>query len=92
MNLFDLALLFGAGAMLSRFLKARELSNVVTFVIATTCAHTYTLYRLSWNYAMGRSAAGLTLLQVSLLILLEWALTMIAYTVGCLWVRWRRVA
>jgi hypothetical protein len=90
MNLFDLALLLGAGAALSRFLKARELSLVVTFVIATTCAHTYMLYGLTRNYAFGRP--GLSLLQVSLLILLGWALTVIAYSVGCLWIRWRRLA
>ena len=67
MNLFDLALLLGAGAALSLFLKARELSLVVTFVIATTCAHTYTLYDVSRNYAIGRPSGGLSFLQVSLL-------------------------
>lgn len=91
MNLIDLALLLGAGGALSHFFRVRELSLVVTFITATTCAHTYTLYVLSRYFAMGRPTGGLSLLQVSLLILLGWALTTIAYSVGCLWIRWRRL-
>jgi hypothetical protein len=90
--LFPVSLLLSGSALANRFAKGRELSLIVAFATPWTCLYLYGLGILIRNSALGIPLGGLSLPQVIDRMFFYWALTTIAYSIPCLWMRQRRVA
>ena len=89
--LFPVSLLLSGGALASRLAKGRELSLIVVFGTLWTCVALYGLRILIRNSLLGIPLSGLSLSQVTERMLFFWALTIVAYSAPCLWIRQRRL-
>ena len=89
--LFPVLIAFGAGALASYFLKAREISAIVAFAGLTSCLNLYELsFLIRISAHQGRLAAQIPVLQESGLMLAFWLSAVVFYSFGCLWIRWHR--
>jgi hypothetical protein len=92
-SLILIPLLFyvGSGALVSRLVRAREFALAVAFATVSTFGVICTLWILRYSSARGRLPMGVSLSQLSERVLLEWATVVIAYSLGCFWIRWCRL-
>jgi hypothetical protein len=89
--LFPALLVTGTGVFASRFLRGRELSLIVTFATVFACMQLYGLWGFIRNSAQAAKGTYLSVAQVSERMLISWFLAMFLYSLGCLWIRWRRL-
>jgi hypothetical protein len=71
----------GSGAVASLFVRTRELALVVSFASVVS-----TLYIILVLYILNHRGAVYESMP------LAWLLTIVAYSIGCFWIRWRRLA
>ena len=86
-----LLLYAGSGAVAARLLRAREFALAVSFATVCTVGFAITWSILYYSAAKGRLPGVDTLSKLSGRLLLEWAGMVVAYSLGCFWIRWRRL-
>jgi len=82
----------GSGIIASVLVRSREFALVASFATMSTVYMVWVLYILSYSSGRGRLPAGESLSQLNERALVEWTGTIIFYSIGCFWTRWRRLA
>jgi len=90
--LFWFLVYVSSGAIASLLLRAREFALLVSYAAVSSTYVVWVLYVLSYSSAKGRLPRNADLFQLIKTLFLEWAGTIIFYSIGCFWIRWRRLA
>jgi hypothetical protein len=82
----------GSGTVASLLVRSREFALVGSFATTSTVYMVWVLCVLTYSSGTGRLPADESLSQLNERVLLEWAGTILFYSIGCFCVRWRRLA
>jgi hypothetical protein len=80
------------GAIASMLVRGREIAVAVSFAIWSTVYSVWLLYILSYSAARGRLPRTFNLAQLNELVVIQWAGTLLLYSIGCFWIRWHRIS
>lgn len=80
------------GATGSLLMRSREFALALSFAIWSTVYAVWVLSVLGYSSARGRLPAGVSLSLLDERVVLGWVWTIILYSAGCFWIRWRRLA
>ena len=81
----------GSGTVASLLVRTREFALVASFATVSTIYMVWVLYFLNYTSARGRFSAS-ELSQIIDHEVLGWGFTIVAYSIGCFWIRLRRLA
>lgn len=80
------------GAIASILVRGREMAVAVCLAIWATVYSMWLLYILSYSSARGRLPTTFKLAQLNEQVVIQWAGTVLLYSIGCFWIRRRRLA
>jgi hypothetical protein len=79
------------GAIASILVMGREMAVAVSFAIWATVYSIWLLYILSYSSARGRLPRTFNLVQLNEQVVIQWVGTVLLYSIGCFWIRRRRL-